>query len=58
MTTAPALVKRESIHIRLDKEVLTNLDKIRGDTTRSMFLERACQRYIKSCQGGIRRSKK
>lgn len=53
------MTTRESLHIRVDAELVAALDKSRGDATRSMFIERALDKYLKRFKdGGIRRPKK
>jgi metal-responsive CopG/Arc/MetJ family transcriptional regulator len=45
--------------VNLPAETLKGLDKARGDTTRSIFIQRAVDKYLTHFKdGGIKRAKK
>ena len=53
------MTTRASLHVRIDTDIIDEMDKSRQDTTRSLFIERAVAKYLTHFKdGGIRRSKK
>lgn len=52
------MTAKKKLTINILAEVLSSLDKVRGDTPRSVFVQRAIEKYLKVIEGGIRRAKK
>lgn len=53
------MTTKVNLHVRIEGSLLKEVDKSRKDTTRSVFIERAVEKYlIHFRDGGIRRSKR
>lgn len=52
------MTAKTKVNVTIATDVLSGMDKARGDTPRSIFVERAIEKYLKAIDGGIRRAKK
>lgn len=52
------MTTKVNLHVRIEGDLLKEVDKVRKDTTRSVLIERAVQRYLTLIEGGIRRRKR
>jgi hypothetical protein len=59
MTSTKVKVKKTKLTVNISAETVIGLDKARGDTPRSLFVQRAVEKYLTHFRdGGIRRAKK
>jgi len=52
------MTARRKLTVAIPPELMIDLDKSRGDISRSLFVQRAIERTLVAMNGGIRRPKR